>query len=301
LSEGLIGSEETAPQETDSGAGGTEQGGDDFITRVETDPEFAKDQIRKRDSQVSKLSNQVKELEPVAQLVNLAGGTDRLVEYATIGSRVDTVPGLRDLVTKALETGRVDLPQAEPAATDEDTWIDPDTKAYVDPLKAQVAELQQTIAQLTQVATQADVRSKEQRVKENIEKALSRFEAVPEAHQEASEIIHREYAKALAAAERGDPVQADLIDKLSSDGGAGILKNVTVDVFEKHLVKLAEAMNTKPKEDLSVLGKATDSAAMAVPNTGSAQKPALPKGRVSDRTVLEMLRANARKAGYELQ
>ena len=90
----------------------------DLRERVMMGGDFAWEQIQKRDAHSSKLANQVKELEPVQQLVDFAGGTDRLIQFADLGSRVQQIPGLMDVVQSAIQTGRVELPAAPQATQD---------------------------------------------------------------------------------------------------------------------------------------------------------------------------------------
>ena len=70
---------------------------------------------------------------------------------------------------------------------------------------------------------------------------MSQFEGVPEAFEEASKLIGEKYKQAYAAAERGDSVQAQLVDQLASPDGVGVLDFVTMPIYKRHAARLVAA------------------------------------------------------------
>lgn len=274
----------------------------DLKTRVMQGGDFAWEQIQKRDRHSSELANRVKELEPVEQLVKFAGGnTDRLFQLTDLGNRVTQVPGLLELVQQAIQTGRVDVPQqTAPQDDPEDQWVDPDIKKVRDAFKTEISDLKAQLGELSRVASSADVRSKEQRVKENIEKALKDFEGDSEAFAEASKTIMDRYTAAFQAAERGDQVQARLIDQLSSAEGLNVLEFVTMPIYKKHAAKLVAASRTSTTEATQAPGRKTTDAPTVNPSRPVASPlPPVPKGRVTDKAVHEIFMELARRKGID--
>ena len=274
----------------------------DLKTRVMQGGDFAWEQIQKRDRHSSELANKVKELEPVEQLVKFAGGdTNRLFQLLDLGNRAlqATNQDQTGIIQKALQTGRVELPQA-PQDDPDEQWMDPDIKKVRDSLRDEVETLKAQFGELSRVAASADVRSKEQRVKENIEKALKDFETDPEAFTEASKAIRDRYTAAFHAAENGDPVQARLIDQLASESGTEILDVITMPIFKRHAAKLVGASTTTTTEAAPALGrKSTDAPIVNPSRPGNPPLPPLPKGRVTDKAVHEIFMEIARRKGID--
>lgn len=306
MSAELIGQDQTAAGELGVTDGASqEQGqaaGTDLKSRVLQGGDFAWEQIQKRDRHASELANRVKDLEPVEQLVKFAGSPDRLFQLTDLGNRVTQVPGLLQVVQQAIATGRVELPQqtATQNGQDDDEWIDPDAKKVRDTLREEIADLRAQLGDLSRVASSADVRSKEQRVKANIERVLDEFGKDPEAHTEASKIIMDRYKAALTAAERGDQVQARLIDQLASEDGIGVLEFITMPVYKRHAAKLAAAANTSASTGAQATGsKSTDDRTVNPSRPGNAPLPPRPKGKVTDQYVLQVLQEAARRKGID--
>ena len=310
MSEGLIGGDQTAPEVelgvTDDANQETGQqvGSPDLKTRVMEGGDFAWEQIQKRDRHSSELANRVKALEPIENLVTMAGGSDQLIEFAQLGSRVRQVPGLADVVQQALQTGRVDLPQqaSQDDQDEDDEWLDPDAKKIRDSLNSKIADLEDRYAALQQVASGADLRSKESRVQKNIDTVLSEFEGNEDAFKEASQVVMDQYRAAQRAAESGDTVQAQLIDQLASEKGVEILNFVTMPVYKKHAAKLVSASNTSTAEvEGGLERKSTDERTVNPSRPGNPPMPPLPKGRVMDSDVQKYMEELARRKGYDLR
>lgn len=274
----------------------TQPSGDDYWGRVASDPEFAIEQIKKRDAKTTEQANRLQALEQVEQMVKVANGPDQLLNLASTGARIDQIPGLRELVNQSFETGQLALPQAAANGPEEEEWIDPDFKPYADKISA----LEAQINSLSATANAANVRSMEQRVDENIRGALEMFAGSEEAMAEARNVIEGEYRAALAAAERGDPVQSKLIDDLAKPGGKRILETVLFDTYRKHAPTLVAASKTQsPTEEVAPLGRLTDERSTTVTRPGTPQLPPLQKGRVSPEFVLRSLMAAGAAKGID--
>lgn len=274
-----------------------------FWDRVGSDPDYAREQIRKRDATVSSLSNRMKDLEPVEQLVKLAGGPDQLFQLAQVGSEINRVPGLSQLVQQALATGRVDFGQQQNqnAQEEDDQWIDPDVKKVRDSLSNELNSLKQQLAQLSQTALSADVRSKEQRLRENVERVLDDFGDHDEARSEAARIMQETVHRALKAAERGDQTQAALISQLSEESGINILRSVSHDTFRKYFGPKSGAKANVQTQAASGNGarKQTDERNVNPSRPGDPPLPPVPKGRIQLGYVEKLFDEIARRAGHD--
>ncbi|GEM_PF-3862608 len=276
--------------------------GDDFRARVASDPEFAWEQIVKRDQKVSEHMNRMKELEPFAKLMEVAGGAEQVQQHLTTLARIQQMPDLAELVTKSLMEGRVALPAQATgnAATEEDEWIDPDVKAAVDPVMAQVNALQEQLAQVTSQLNQTDLRSQERFVEQNTLGALEMFKSDPEALKEAQEVLEREVRATYQRAQGGEVQQAELYKQISAPGGQRILEGVLFDTYRKWAPRLVAASqtNNEPNAD-RVLGRATDPRPVNAARPGSVQQPELPKGKLGVNDVVKQMRAAGARIGVD--
>lgn len=310
MSEALIGGEQTGEglenPPTDGLGQVAEQAngsGDDYWSRVASDPDFAREQIVKRDQHSSQLANRVKELEPIEHLVKLAGSPDALMDLVQMGNRVETTPGLKDVVLGAIQNGRYEPPQQQVAQNgqddSDDEWIDPDVKKVRDSFRSELAELRNELSQIRQVAGSADLAGQERHVQENIERVLEEFRGDPEAYEEASNKIMTAYQNAYNAAQRGDANQAALVKQLASKEGHGILEAAVFPVYKKHAAKLVAARNTSTNQNVANLSRSTDERNTNPARPGAPQLPPLPNGMVGTNTVQSILEAAARNAGID--
>ena len=303
MSAALIGQDQTAGDvevaETDGNVESVEVGhATDLKSRILAGGDFAWEQIQKRDRHSSELANKVKELEPIEQLVKFAGDPNRVFSLVDLGNRVAQNPELFQFVQNVIATGKLELPKAAAAETPDDEWMDPDAKKVRDMLTPKLSELEQRIAELTRVASGAELRANEQRIQTNIERALKDFEGNEEAFIEASKAINDRYKTAYRMAENGDAVQARLLDQLAGEGGREMLDAITAPIFRKHAAKLVGSSNTSTQNAAQALGrKATDERTVNPSRPAASPLPPLPKGRVSDSTVLNMFREIARRRG----
>lgn len=283
----------------------TQSGAVSFWDRVAQDPDYAREQIRKRDATVSSLSNRMKELEPVEQVVKLAGGADQLFQLAQLGSRyqqIERVPGLNELIQQALATGRVEsVAPTRNAQEEDDQWIDPDVKKVRDALTGEIASLKQQLAEMSRTAMSADVRSQEQRLRENVEKVLEDFGDFAEARDEAAQVMRETVQRALRLAENGDQTQAQLIRQLSDGRGIDILRSVSNEVYRKHFGPRAGAKSNIQNQSAqgSTARPATDERNVNPSRPGLSQLPPLPKGRIGDDFVARVFDEAARRRGVD--
>ena len=159
--------------------------------------------------------------------------------------------------------------------------------------------MNEKLASLEGVAAGADLRSKEQRVQENIQKTLAQFEGVPEAFEEASKLIGEKYKQAFAAAERGDKTQAQLVDQLASPDGLGVLEYVTMPIYKRHAARLVGASSNDTSNAEALARKSTDAPGINPSRPGAPPMPARPKGRVRDDYVQSVLEEAARRRGID--
>lgn len=287
-------------EETQQVAGG----GNTFESRVKSDGEYAWEQIRKRDATASTLANKLKELEPVEQVVRLAGGTDQLFSLAQLGSQyqqVRNVPGLEELIQRSLATGRVD-PGAVPnqnAQEEDDAWIDPDVKKVRAESRSEIESLRAELAELRQLAGGADVRARETGLRENVEKVLEEFGDHEEARERAATMMKSAVQRAMQLAQNGDRTQAELIRQLSGDGGIRILRSISDDVYREAFgpKSVPRATTSNQAAPGNGVRKQTDERTVNPSRPGDSPLPPLPKGRVQDSYVERVFDEAMRKKG----
>ncbi len=285
-------------QETQEPQGG---GQPSFQDRVRNDPDYAWEQIRKRDAMASTYANRIKEMEPIAQLVQFAGGAEPLIDAATNWTRVNQIPGLAQLVQSALATGRVE--SAAPtrnAQEEDDAWIDPDVKKVRDQFRAENENLRSELAELRQMASGADIRARDAGLRENVEQVLEMFGDNAEARMKAADRMRDAVATAMSRAQRGDETQAALIRQLSEPGGIAVLESVAFPVFKETFGPKAGLSSNAQNQAASGNGarRQTDERTVNPSRPGNSPLPPLPKGRVQDSSVLKVFEEAARRKGY---
>ena len=287
-------------EETQQVAGG----GNTFESRVKSDGEYAWEQIRKRDATASTLANKLKELEPVEQVVRLAGGTDQLFSLAQLGSQyqqVRSVPGLEELIQRSLATGRVDsgaVPKQN-AQEEDDAWIDPDVKKVRAEARSEIESLRAELAELRQLAGGADVRARETGLRENVERVLEEFGDHEEARERAATMMKGAVQRAMQLAQNGDRTQAELIRQLSSEGGIRILRSISDDVYREAFgpKSVPRATTSNQAAPGNGVRKQTDERTVNPSRPGDSPLPPLPKGRVQDSYVERVFDEAMRRKG----
>lgn len=286
--------------------GAPREGGNTFETRVKSDGEYAWEQIRKRDATASTLANRLKELEPVEQVVRLAGGPDQLFGLAQLGTQyqqIRNVPGLEEVIQRSLATGRVDAGIApnQNAQEEDDAWIDPEVKKVRNEAREELARMRQELNELRGLASGADVRARETGLRENVDRVLEDFGDHEDARQRAAEVMKSAVERALRLASSGDRTQAELVRQLSEPGGINILRSVSGDVFREYFGPKVGARQNIPAQDASGNGarKSTDERTVNPSRPGNTPLPPLPKGRMQDQSVLKVFEEAARRKGID--
>lgn len=269
--------------------------------RIRDNPDFAWEQVQKRDQRISEQSNRLKEFDTISPYVQAAGGSEQLLSLATVGSQIQNIPGLQELVQDSLAQGRVAVPEQAPADDPEDEFMDEDTKRVRDELRTLKAETEAQVKELKQLASVAATRSLETHVRSNMSKALEVFEADPTAKAAAEELISAKVAEAQRLAESGNESQQQMINRLAQPGGHEVLEVLLLPLIKEHGSKLFAAPHTETQE--TVLGSAGQSAdeRIATPSRpGAPQLPPVPKGPVTPQVTNEIFREISRRRGRPL-
>jgi hypothetical protein len=200
----------------------------------ETAPENATEETA---PEVNEYQSKYERLAALERYVDALGSTDKLIELATVGHRVNTDPTLRTAIEQALNPKKEEAPEPE--------LYDPEVKTVYqefDPkIRALQEELSQARAQVSELATE---RYRET-VATRMETVLKGFEHDPALLKEAKETLD----KALGSA---SPQQ---LEQLHQPGGEKTLKMMLVDQYEK--MATAPKKNVEPPVALESL-KATD-------------------------------------------
>ena len=300
----------TAEGLPDTGSTGAEPGEDandqsnemTLMEKIRNDPEFAVEQIKKRDVQISEKANKLKQLELLDTYVQQAGGSEQLLDLAMFGSQARGVPGLGEFVQKSIQEGRIALPEPAPQDDPAEEWMDEDTRKVRDESRQEIADLRQMVSELRSSVTSAGARSQEVHVRGNIDKALEIFGGAAEGRQEAMDLIESHVKGAQLRAEGGDVNQAKLIDKLAGPEGKQILNSIIYEsgLIQKYGRQIYATDNTQTDQVASTLGKATDAQSkVSRPNVPTIERP--PKGSAGTAgaflSVLNQVRkANGRSA-----
>lgn len=190
--------------------------------RVRQDPEFAWNQVQVRDQKIADLGKEVHAFREIKPFIDAAGNVDSLLGFAALGQRIQSTPGLQELVQTAIQTGELPGAKAPEPDPDEDLW-DADVKKVRDQLRAEMSEMKTMIQSALGNAEAAHVRSTRPDVRANMDAALKRFEGVPEGHEEALSLIESKVQQAMRLAEQGDAAQQKLVEQIAGDGGQRVI------------------------------------------------------------------------------
>lgn len=269
--------------------------------RIRSDPDFAFEQMQKRDAIISEQANKIKEFDTVSPYLQAAGGPEQLLSLATVGSQIQNIPGLSDFVQESLNTGRVALPEQAKADDPEDEFMDEDTKRVRDELRALKAETEAQVKELKHLASVASTRSLETHVRSNMTKALEVFEADPAAKAAAEELITAKVAEAQRLAESGVESQQNMINRLAQPGGHEVLEVLLLPLIKEHGSKLFAAPATETQETvIGSAGRPSDERIATPSRPGAPQLPPVPKGQVTPQVMNEIHREIARRRGRPL-
>lgn len=268
--------------------------------QVRADSDFAWDQITKRDAKISELANQAKQFEVVDPYIRAAGGPEQLLNLASQAQQIQQVPGLSEIVQKALSDGRVVEPVTETPNDQEEEWMDEDTKKVRDAMNARFEGLEQRFDDLSSIASSASVRSHESQIERNIESVVNLFSATDEGKEEALKLIHDSVTVAQRQAEGGNSQQQSMIAQLAGPKGEGVLKFMLMEagLFEKYGAKIFAPKDTRNEDEApAALVRSTDGKVINPSRPAAPELPPLPKGRVTTNYAQQVLHEIQRRRG----
>jgi hypothetical protein len=260
----------------------------DYLTRVRTDPEFAAEEVRKKDRKVSELTEELRRREEryavIEPYLDNVGGGERFVELAGKGSVVELNPALQSVYDTFQKTGQ--LPAVDPQGADPDDgddFLDPDTKALKDALRRseeRTAALEQRLAGAETRGFQSD-----------IDRKLEEFASLwpKDCQAGALEVVKQGVKDAMAKAQRGDPNGTYTLQQLSGENGVHTMELLTQPYLRKNLKAIAEAEESAAAGGLAEHATAPRSTAST---TGEAAGP--PKGEEKLPVGAQWLRSIAR-------
>jgi len=214
------------------GSGSTGQGGNDYIGRVRSDPDYAESQVRQKDRLVNEANQRYKSLEPLEEYVKAAGGVDALLGLVKTGYDVSSNPKVAGFVNDYQTTGKLPDAESADAESEEDHWVDPDAKAYIEKRERALTDRITSLeAQLQQRLAQTDARTYESGIDANIERIMSEYGANDEIKSEISEAITKRVDEARRRAQQGDQQSLNMLSQLSDPSNG-------FDTFEMMIAKV---------------------------------------------------------------
>jgi len=294
--EGLPEAAGTEPQ-----AEGTEEQSQPTLQeQVRGNADFAWEQITKRDAKISELANQAKQHEVVDPYIRAAGGPEQLLNLAAFGQQVQQVPGLEEIVQKAISDGRVVQPEPVVANDTAEEWMDEDTKRVRDESRAEIETLRQQLQELSNLTNSASVRSHETHISRNIDSVVDLFSSTDEGKEEALKLIQDRVMIAQKQAENGNETQQRMIEQLAGPEGEDVLQFMLMKegLFKKYGAEIYGTGQT-PTEDAAsaAAARSTDARTTNPSRPGSPELPPLPKGRVTTDYAQGVLREIQRRRG----
>lgn len=289
----------TQPASTEQTAGASEHSGGSFWDRVSSDPEFAAEQVRKRDRQVTEAMQRLKKFETLAPFVD-AVGADTLETYIRKAVTIEQNPQIASAVDEFIRTGRWQAQQTAPGPEETDNpYADPE----VVELRKTVRELKDNIARIQmeneQRFSQSEVRGLESGIGRNVDAVMSEYGVTDEIRAEMSAEINRRVEAATKSARAGDKQSLHMLSMLGGEHGKDTLERIVAPVVLRQLETVAKVrMNGKAK---SVALQSTG-APGRTGTTANGDDTALPAGaRSVDELVRRSLEKHTKKAGYNPQ
>ena len=224
-----------------------------YHDRMRAEPEFAVEEIRKKDSYIGQLNQRMSKLKDIEQYVNALGSADALIELAAFGNQIRSNPQLQKAIEAAANGRTMDTP-SEP----EVELFDPEVKAVYDKFQSRYEKQEQIIQDLQSRLNRTEVQSVKGTLRENMEQALSRFQDDPETLAEAKESIMRAIESAEKAAANGDRSAAMQLDLLASPGGVKTLRMYTLDNYDRYVEKRLASNAPRKPDGAALKSKATD-------------------------------------------
>ncbi len=212
---------EPAPTETNPGAG-------DYHGRIQTEPEFALEEVKKKDSHIGKLHEEMKQYEPFKQAIASGFTPEQILQLAYEG----------DQARRTQATNEPDPKPTEPQQT-EDEIYDPEIKALSERQKQELADRDARIAQLESRLNVTEARAARGTLEDNTAKALAVFEGHPELLEEAKEQIMSAVEVSERQAQGGDEQARINLDNLAGERGVSAMRIMTQAVTDKLIAKLS--------------------------------------------------------------
>lgn len=256
----------------------------DYHGRIKAEPEFAVDEVRKKDSHIGKLHEELKRYEAFKPLVEAGVPAEQIVELANEGYTY------RNQAKVAPVT-----PTPEP---EEEEIYDPEIKAVSDRFKRQLEDQASTIKRLQERLNVTETRAVRGTLEENITSALGVLSDFPEHLEEAKGMIMSAVEVSEKQAQAGNEQAQRNLDALAGPQGVQTLRMMVQPVYDK----VFESLRNRNVTDAD--GKPTKSHATDTPsNTRSAppqQELTVSPGRkVNGQLFKEMLEKATQAAGKD--
>lgn len=262
-----------------------------YHDRVRAEPDFAVDEIRKKDSYIGQLNQRMSKLKEVERYVDTLGSSDALLELASFGHQVRSNPQLQKLIEGAAN-GKTENENPEIEL------YDPETKQVYETFSQKFEKQEQIIRELQSRLDRTEVASVKGSLRENIDNALSKFEGDSELTQEAQEQIVRAVEGLERAAASGNRSAASQLEQIASPEGARLLRMMTMDIYDRYVDK---RLQTKaPSTDGAALKlKATDDRSTTRSALPSDEISVKPGTKVTTQLVRQLMVEGARKRGKD--
>lgn len=276
---------ETQPNEA------VETTGNEFFAHVRTDPEFAEQQIRKRDAQITELGNRNKKFGVFDPYMKAGYTPDQILEYAQRQATLEQNPHAKQAVDAFLQTGQWPQPQAATnGGEQEEEYIDPDVKRLSDEVK----ELRHMLGESTQRLTLAETRGHSDAVQRNVNAFMATIpQSLPEVRQEMAEHILQQVSALETRANQGDAAaQQQLATFADPKLGVDTMEMLTGKLYRKHTKAIAMAEESSDAQQ--VAQTATPRPSQVGTTETPPARPSL-KGKTTAQMVKEALDINSRK------
>lgn len=224
----------------------------DYHTRIQSEPEFAVGEVKKKDSYIGKLQTELKKFEALKPLIDAGVPASQIVELANDGYNFRNAP----------------QQQAQPVAQqteEEDEIYDPEIKAVSAKFQRVVEEQAAVIKKLQDRLNVTETRAVRGTLEENIGSALKVFSDFPDQLEEAKGMIMSAVEVSEKRAQAGDEQAQRNLDALAGPQGIQTLRMMVQPVYDKVFESLrnrdvADADGTPTKQHATDTPSSTRSA-----------------------------------------
>lgn len=258
-----------------------------YHDRVRTEPDFAVDEIRKKDSYIGQLNQRMSKLKDIEKYVDTLGNPDVLLDLASYGHQVRSNPQLQRLIEGAVSG------KTEPEKPEIELY-DPEAKQVYELVQRQ----EQVIRDLQARLDRTEVASVKTSLRENIDNALSKFEGDQELSQEAQDQIVRAVESLERAAASGNRSAASQLEQIASANGAQLLRMMTMDIYDRYVEKRLQA-KAPSTNGAALKSKATDDRSTTRSALPSDEISVKPGTKVTTQLVRQLMVEGARKRGKD--